>query len=98
MWEQERQQPWFIAAQKWAASSNALVLAIDPPNVPVEPCLPTRIKLMHGLPIWHGDNSGNSGFFYLVNLPVPKLTYAEVGITYESPFEDQSFIQLRKVS
>ena len=75
MWQQERQQPWFISAQVWAQECRAPVLAIDPPSGPVDPALPAKISLVPGLPLWHGDGSNSNGRVYMVNLGLPKMLY-----------------------
>ena len=102
MWAQERRQPWLRNAQDWAAkhAPRANVLALDPPNSPEEPILPTKISLVPGLPMWFpSQTTGHSmGKLFSANMAVPKKVFEAVGIKYSPPYGAKTVIPLHKIT
>ncbi|CAL4099713.1 unnamed protein product, partial [Meganyctiphanes norvegica] len=88
---------WFNAADTFASSSRAPILALDPPSDLV--ALPNaagvqvnaRVLLCPALPLAYTPGKGK---VYLLNMPIPIQTYAAVGIKYSSPFGAKLVIPL----
>ncbi|XP_017758668.1 PREDICTED: enhancer of mRNA-decapping protein 3 [Eufriesea mexicana] len=75
---------------KWANSNRAPILAIDPPATGT-PGILSKYSLLGGLPLSHSMDNGK---LYLCNLALPNEVYADVGITYRSPFGSKFVIPL----
>ncbi|XP_015429110.1 PREDICTED: enhancer of mRNA-decapping protein 3 isoform X2 [Dufourea novaeangliae] len=75
---------------KWASSNRAPILAIEPPAKGT-PGILSKFSLLGGLPLSHSVDNGR---LYLCNLSLPNKVYADVGITYRSPFGPKFVIPL----
>ncbi|XP_017880525.1 enhancer of mRNA-decapping protein 3 isoform X2 [Ceratina calcarata] len=75
---------------RWANSNRATILAIEPPATGT-PGILSKFSLLGGLPLAHSVDNGR---LYLCNLALPNKVYADVGITYRSPFGPKFVIPL----
>ncbi|XP_053974429.1 enhancer of mRNA-decapping protein 3 [Hylaeus anthracinus] len=75
---------------KWVNSNRAPILAIEPPAAGT-PGIDSKFSLLGGLPLSHSVHNGR---LYLCNLALPNKVYADVGITYRSPFGPKFVIPL----
>ncbi|XP_029032135.1 enhancer of mRNA-decapping protein 3 [Osmia bicornis bicornis] len=75
---------------RWANSNRAPILAIEPPATGT-PGILSKFSLLGGLPLSHSVDNGR---LYLCNLALPNKVYADVGITYRSPFGPKFVIPL----
>ncbi|KAF3428787.1 hypothetical protein E2986_08665 [Frieseomelitta varia] len=75
---------------KWANNNRAPILAIEPPATGT-PGILSKCSLLGGLPLSHSVDNGK---LYLCNLALPNEVYADVGITYRSPFGPKFVIPL----
>ncbi|XP_076641146.1 enhancer of mRNA-decapping protein 3 [Halictus rubicundus] len=75
---------------KWANGNRAPILAIEPPATGT-PGILSKFSLLGGLPLSHSVDNGR---LYLCNLALPNKVYADVGITYKSPFGPKFVIPL----
>lgn len=75
---------------KWVNSNRAPVLAIEPPSTGT-PGITSKFSLLGALPLSHSPENGR---LYLCNLALPNKVFAEVGITYKSPFGPKFVIPL----
>lgn len=75
---------------RWANSNRATILAIEPPATGT-PGILSKFSLLGGLPLAHSLDNGR---LYLCNLALPNKVYADVGITYRSPFGPKFVIPL----
>ncbi|PBC34583.1 enhancer of mRNA-decapping protein 3 [Apis laboriosa] len=75
---------------KWASNNRAPILAIEPPATGT-PGILSKCSLLGGLPLSHSVDNGK---LYLCNLALPNEVYADVGITYRSPFGPKFVIPL----
>lgn len=75
----------------WVNSNRAPALAIDPsPTVGIGGFDP-KYSILPALPLYHGNRNGK---LYLCNLGIPDQVFADVGITYKSPFGAKFVIPL----
>lgn len=79
---------------KWASSKRAPILAIEPPSTGT-PGITSKFSLLGGLPLSHTVDNGR---LYLCNLALPNNVFADVGITYRSPFGPKFVIPLHSNS
>ncbi|XP_014212962.1 enhancer of mRNA-decapping protein 3 isoform X2 [Copidosoma floridanum] len=75
---------------KWVSNNKASVLAIEPPSSGT-PGIVSKYCLVSGLPLAHCPENGR---LYLCNLALPAKLFAEIGITYRSPFGPKFVIPL----
>ena len=79
---------------RWANSNRAPILAVEPPATGT-PGILSKFSLLGGLPLAHSVDNGR---LYLCNLALPDRVYADVGITYRSPFGPKFVIPLHSNS
>ncbi|XP_078047675.1 enhancer of mRNA-decapping protein 3 [Augochlora pura] len=75
---------------RWANSNRAPILAIEPPATGT-PGIISKFSLLGGLPLSHSVDNGR---LYLCNLALPNKVYADVDISYMSPFGPKFVIPL----
>ena len=79
---------------RWANGNRAPILAVEPPATGT-PGILSKFSLLGGLPLAHSVDNGR---LYLCNLALPDRVYADVGITYRSPFGPKFVIPLHSNS
>lgn len=75
----------------WVNNNRAPALAIDPSPTGAVGGFDPKYSVVPALPLYHGNRNGK---LYLCNLGIPDQVFAEVGITYRSPFGAKFVIPL----
>ena len=77
----------------WVKNVRAPILALDPPY-PLTRYLQPKWQLAVGLPLEPTRTDEPQPKLYMMDLCIPKKVYENVGIKYESPFENKYVIPL----